>query len=95
MDGFDLFIRFAGDCAQDDSPAWLHGACAAHFDQALKAQGKHKHQKGSLAQQVLKRIQLLYRIEKQAKGMSNEQRTELRQSRAVPVLDGLGPQKHA
>ncbi|MCP4008713.1 MAG: hypothetical protein GY726_04260, partial [Proteobacteria bacterium] len=57
---------------------WLHGACASHFDQTLKVQGKHKHRKGSLAQQVLQRIQLLFRIEKQAKGMSNEQRTELR-----------------
>ena len=50
--------------------------CMAHvrrkFDQALKAQGKHTHRKGSLAQQALQRIQLLYRIEKQAKGMSDE-----------------------
>ncbi len=59
------------------------------FDQALKAHGNLKLRKASLAQQALLRIQLLYKIEKQAKGLNDEQRTDLRQFRAVPVLDGL------
>lgn len=87
IDGYEGYNKI---CAQNEI---VPLGCMAHvrrkFDQALKAQGKHKHRKGSLAQQALQRIQLLYRIEKQAKGMSDEQRTELRQSRAVPVLDGL------
>ena len=87
IDGYEGYNKV---CAQNEI---VPLGCMAHvrrkFDQALKAQGKHKHRKGSLAQQALQRIQLLYKIEKQAKGMSDELRTELRQSRAVPVLDGL------
>ena len=85
IDGYEGYNKI---CAQNEI---VPLGCMAHvrrkFDQALKAQGKHR--KESLAQQALQRIQLLYRIEKQAKGMSDEQRLEYRQSRAVPVLDGL------
>ncbi len=87
IDGYEGYNKI---CAQNEI---VPLGCMAHvrrkFDQALKAQGKHKHRKGSLAQQALQRIQLLYKIEKQAKHMSDEQRIELRQSRAVPVLEGL------
>lgn len=37
----------------------------------------------------LLRIRLLYKIEKEAKGLNDEQRHALRQSKAVPVLEGL------
>ncbi len=65
--------------------------CWAHvrrkFDEALKAQGKNAtKRKSSLAAIALKRIQLLYRIERKAKDLESEQRYPLRQSRAVPVL---------
>ena len=67
--------------------------CMAHvrrkFDEALKAQGKLKNRQVSLAQQAMLRIQLLYKIERKAKSLSDEQRCELRQSKAVPVLKGL------
>ena len=67
--------------------------CWAHikrkFDQAIVAQGKLKSKKVPLAQQVLQRIRLLYRIEKQAKSLTSEQRYELRQSRSVPILNDL------
>ena len=67
--------------------------CMAHvrrkFDEALKAQGKSKNRKGSLAQQAMLRIRLLYKIEKETKDLNDEQRRALRQSKAVPVLDGL------
>ncbi|MCP3851286.1 MAG: IS66 family transposase, partial [Gammaproteobacteria bacterium] len=87
IDGYEGYNKI---CAQNEI---VPLGCMAHvrrkFDQALKAQGKHKHRKGSLAQQALQRIKLLYKIEKQAKHMSDEQRAELRQSRSVPVLEGL------
>ena len=87
IDGYEGYNKV---CAQNDITPL---ACMAHvrrkFDQAIKVQGKSKNRKVSLAQQALQRIQLLYRIEKQAKGMSDAQRRALRQSRAVPVLDGL------
>ena len=86
----DGYIGYNKICAQNEI---VPLACMAHvrrkFDQALKAQGEHKHRKESLAQQALQRIQLLYNIEKQAKGLSDEQRTELRRSQSMPVLDGL------
>ncbi|MFT5611636.1 MAG: transposase [Polaribacter sp.] len=67
--------------------------CMAHvrrkFDQAIKAQGKLKNRKTSLAQQAMLRIQLLYKIKKQAKGLNDEQCYELRQGKAIPVLEGL------
>lgn len=69
--------------------------CFAHarrkFDEAIKAQGKCKTSKGKtpLAMQALQRIQLLYRIERKAKRMTDKQRHALRQTHAVPVLDGL------
>ena len=67
--------------------------CMAHvrrkFDEALKTQGKLKNRQVSLAQQAMLRIQLLYKIERKAKSLSDEQRCELRQSKAVPVLKGL------
>jgi len=87
IDGYEGYNKV---CAQNDITPL---ACMAHvrrkFDQAIQVQGTLKNRKVSLAQQALQRIQLLYRIEKQAKGMSDAQRRELRQSRAVPVLDGL------
>ena len=87
IDGYEGYNQV---CAQNEI---VPLACMAHvrrkFDQALKAQGQHKHKKESLAQQALQRIQLLYNIEKQAKGLSDEQRAELRRSQSVPVLDGL------
>ena len=55
----------------------------------MKTQGKLKNRKASLAQQGLQRIQLLYRIEKQARGLNDEQRQVLRQCKAVPILAGL------
>ena len=69
--------------------------CWAHarrkFDEALKAQGKGKNVKGKtpLAAQALQRIQLLYRIERKAKNMTDTERQTLRQQRTALVLDGL------
>ncbi|MCP3663820.1 MAG: IS66 family transposase, partial [Gammaproteobacteria bacterium] len=66
--------------------------CMAHvrrkFDQALKVL-PHKSRKGSLAQQALQRIQLLYKIEKQAKSLDHEQRHKMRQTSAKPVQKAL------
>ena len=87
VDGYEGYNKVCADNDITPLGCWAH--VRRKFDQALKAQGKLKNRKGSLAQQALQRIQLLYKIERQAKGLSNEQRAALRQSRAVPVLDGL------
>jgi len=87
IDGYEGYNKV---CAQNEI---VPLDCMAHmrrkFYKALKVQGKLKNRKGSLAQQALQRIQLLYRIEKQAEDMRAQRRYALRQSHSVPVLDGL------
>jgi transposase len=69
----------------------IHLGCMAHarrkFSEAVKAQGKNK--KAGKAQHGLALIQKLYRVEKQARGLTPEQRHEHRQSQAKPILDRL------
>jgi transposase/ElaB/YqjD/DUF883 family membrane-anchored ribosome-binding protein len=64
--------------------------CFAHarrkFDEALKAQGKDRRNKGSKASKGLLYIQKLYRIEKQIKDLEPEERYQWRQQHAVPLL---------
>ena len=87
IDGYEGYNMV---CAKNDITPL---GCMAHvrrkFDQAIKGQGKLKNRKASLAQQAMLRIQLLYKIEKEAKNLTDEQRRALRQSKSVPVLDGL------
>lgn len=68
----------------------VHVGCMAHarrkFSEAVKAQGKKKKKTGK-AQQGLSFIQRLYRIEKQIRHMSHEERYRQRQEKAVPVLN--------
>jgi len=73
----------------------LHMACWAHvrrkFFEVVKAAGKPKDgkKKSGNADQALKYIRQLYKIEKDAKknGLSNEQLLKERQEKAKPVLD--------
>jgi transposase len=69
----------------------VHVGCMAHarrkFSEAVKAQGKNK--KKSKAHQGLILIQKLYRVEKQARRLSPEERYARRQQQACPVLDAL------
>ena len=73
----------------------LHMACWAHvrrkFFDVVKAAGKPKDgkKKSGNADQALKYIRQLYKIEKDAKknGLSNEQLLKERQEKAKPVLD--------
>ncbi len=67
-----------------------HVGCWAHarrkFDEALRAQGKGKNRKRGLAHRGLSLVRKLYRIDKQAKRLSAEERQQKRQQQAVPVL---------
>lgn len=49
----------------------------------------HTANQSTLAEYALKQIKLLYRIEKQAKQLSNEDRLRVRQEQSKPILDGL------
>ncbi len=69
----------------------IHVGCLAHarrkFSEAVKAQGKNK--KKGKAHQGLILIQKLYRVEKQARRLSSEERYARRQQQARPVVDEL------
>ena len=68
-----------------------HVGCMAHarrkFSEAVKAQGKNK--KKGKAHQGLVLIQQLYRVEKQARRLTSDERYVLRQQQAGPLLDEL------
>jgi len=61
------------------------------FDEALKAQGKMdpEKQKQTLAAVGLRQIQALYRIEREIRLLSVDQRYAIRQSRSRPLLQAL------
>lgn len=89
VDGYEGYGKVCRESPITQLGCWAHAR--RKFDEALKAQGSasSKKRKTSLAAVALQRIQLLYRIEQKAKALTPEQRYEVRQSRAVPVLDGL------
>lgn len=70
-----------------------HVGCMAHarrrFSEAVKAQGKNG--KTGKAHQGLAFIQKLYRVETEARHLQPEQRRELRQEKAIPILQQLRP----
>lgn len=69
----------------------MHVGCMAHarrkFSEAVKAQGKNK--KRGKAHQGLALIQRLYRVEKQARKWTPENRHTHRQQHARPILDEI------
>ena len=85
---------YAGYGFIDSTEEILHMACWAHvrrkFFDVVKAAGKPKDgkKKSGNADQALKYIRQLYKIEKAAKknGLSNEQLLKERQEKAKPVL---------
>lgn len=89
VDGYSGYDKVCVDNGLTQLGCWAHAR--RKFDEALKAQGKRKKLKSKtpLAAQALQRIQLLYRIERKAKPLSDEARYALRQQQAVPVLNGL------
>jgi len=62
-------------------------ACMAHirrnFVDVFKSQGL------AIAEEAIKRIAALYHIEKEARGLSPEDRAAIRQTKAKPLLDEL------
>ena len=86
-DGYEGYNKVCAGNKIIQTGCWAH--VRRRFDQAIKVQGKLKTKKQPLARQALQRIQLLYRIEKQARNLDVEQRFALRQSRSIPILNDL------
>jgi hypothetical protein len=96
--GFEGFLQtdgYEGYAALGAEPGVMHVGCWAHtrrkFDEALRGQGKSKKKgaKTSRARQALSQIQALYRIERDLKEASPEQRYVERHLRSKPLLEKL------
>ena len=100
--GFQGFLQtdgYEGYTALGAEPGIVHVGCWAHtrrkFDEALRGQGKSKKKgakrtaKESRARQALSQIQALYRIERELKEASPEERHAARQARSKPLLEKL------
>lgn len=97
LDGYQGVVQsdgYSGYDFLDKKEGIAHIGCWAHarrkFVATQKASGKNSKKSGS-ADQALKFIKDLYRIEKRAKkqGLSQSQLYELRQKEAKPVLDKM------
>jgi transposase len=100
--GFQGFLQtdgYEGYAAIGKEPGIKHVGCWAHtrrkFDEALRGQGKVKKKgtkstaKASKARQALSQIQAMYRIERELKEVSIEERYRVRQERTKPLMEKL------
>jgi transposase len=100
--GFQGFLQtdgYEGYTALGAEPGVVHVGCWAHtrrkFDEALRGQGKSKKKgskrtpKESRARQALSQIQALYRIDRDVKDASPEERYAERQERSKPLIEKL------
>ena len=100
--GFQGFLQtdgYEGYAALGAEPGVVHVGCWAHtrrkFDEALRGQRKSKKKgakgtaKESRARQALSQIQALYRIERDLKDASPEERYAQRQERSKPLIEKL------
>ncbi len=94
LDGFKGYLQtdgYDGYNAVVAANGLVHAGCWAHarrrFSDAVKAQGR-KRKRGK-AHRGLSLIRKLYRVERQAKKLTPENRYEHRQRHAQPVLDEL------
>ena len=94
LEGFAGYLQsdgYEGYNAAVATHKLTHVGCWAHarrkFDEAVKAQGKKK--RAGRAWRGLSLIQKLYRVERDARDLSAEERHAARQQHARPVLDEL------
>ena len=100
--GFQGFLQtdgYEGYPAIGKEPGIKHVGCWAHtrrkFDEALRGQGKVKKKgarataKASKARQALSQIQAMYRIERELKEVSIEERYRVRQERTKRIIEKL------
>ena len=85
-DGYEAYGRVCAEYGLTAVGCWAH--VRRKFDEAIKAQGLlgPAKRKASLAGAAMLMIQQLYRIEREAKVLSAEERHRVRQERAMPLL---------
>jgi len=94
LDGFKGYLQTDGYDGYNAAVAvnhLIHVGCMAHarrkFSEAVKAQGRNK--KRGKAHRGLMLIQKLYRVEKQARNVTPDERHAQRQLHARPILDEI------
>jgi len=94
LDGFKGYLQTDGYDGYNAAVAvnhLTHVGCMAHarrkFSEAVKAQGRNK--KRGKAHRGLTLIQKLYRVEKQARKLTHDERYAQRQLHARPILDEI------
>jgi len=102
LEGFQGYLQtdgYEGYTAIGSMGGVIHVGCWAHarrkFDEALGAQGKNKNKgakrtkKQGKAEQGLRWIGKLYRIERETAEMSAQERHRIRQERSRPIVDQI------
>jgi transposase len=102
LEGFEGYLQtdgYEGYTAIGSQGGVVHVGCWAHvrrkFDEALQAQGKNRKKgakrspKQSKAEQGLRLIGKLYRIERETAAFTAEERHRIRHERARPVVDQM------
>ncbi|MEM6483477.1 MAG: IS66 family transposase [Pseudomonadota bacterium] len=86
-DGYEAYARVCSEYSLTAVGCWAHAR--RKFDEAIKAQGllSAEKQKDALGTIAMAKIQQLYRIEREIKSLSHEERHEIRQRRSVPLLN--------
>ncbi|WP_419902273.1 IS66 family transposase [Kiloniella sp.] len=86
-DGYQVYLNVTSDSTI------IGVGCMAHarrkFNDVIKARKKSKRRKPGLADHAMEAIRALYRIEKLAKNMSDNERRLLRKEKAKPILKDL------
>ncbi len=88
-DGYEAYNRVCAEQGLTAVGCWAHAR--RKFDEAIKAQqllGPEKRKK-SMAAIALKKIQALYRIERDIKAMTPEERHRIRDLRSKPLIEEL------
>lgn len=88
-DGYEAYNRVCAEQGLTSVGCWAHAR--RKFDEAIKAQQllSSEKRKKSLAGIALKKIQALYRIERDIKAMAPEERHRIRDLRSKPLLEEL------
>jgi transposase len=102
LEGFQGYLQtdgYEGYTAIGSMGGVIHVGCWAHarrkFDEALRAQGKNqkkgakRSKKQSKAEQGLRYIGALYRVERETATMSTEERHRIRHERSRPIVEQI------
>jgi transposase len=86
-DGYSAYDQVAKLCGL------VHCGCLAHarrkFFEAIKALPKKEQKSATAAHEAVRRIDVLYKIERESSALSDAERRAARQEKALPLLESL------